>query len=372
MLCSLLHNFYDPSHTLLPQTMLFSRFTWKALHDLGNIGWDDKIPLEIINLTKLTLYSFFLESSQVMPRYNFSEHPYTQHFLIGLTDASLSFHAYQIYLVSVLHDSEITRVQLLSSSAKTNKTHDRTAPFYELTGVVEILIEIKKLIDYFKSKNLFISPENIRVLTDSECSLIWTRVIKSRFRIGVQTLITKVSLILYDLNLCPFKNLNFINQHEYDFPVDNLTKLHNKETHRRIEIRHDKLRQCSWLNNKTDLLKVINQPWSPAFEATKYLAEADVLPDFEAHLEGGIEELKHSSINTDNVLTLINEISQLSENNVSNKSGCQDDNLSDSHIILTNIAKESDFLNQIYKVYKKLNKKGRHPVGRNGIYHVLG
>ena len=68
MLCSLLHNFYDPSHTLLPQTMLFSRFTWKALHDSGNIGWDDQIPLEIINLTKLTLYSFFLESSKEMPR----------------------------------------------------------------------------------------------------------------------------------------------------------------------------------------------------------------------------------------------------------------------------------------------------------------
>ena len=132
------------------------------------------------------------------------------------------------------------------------------------------------------------------------------------------------------------------------------------------------MRQCSWLNNKTDLLKVINQLWSPAYEATKYLAEAEVLPDFEAHLEGGIEELKHSSINTDNVLTLINEISQLSENNVSNTSGCQDDNFSDNHIILTNIAKESDFLNQIYKIYKKLNKEGRHPVGRNGIYHILG
>ena len=98
----------------------------------------------MINLTKLTLYSFFLELSQEMPRYNFSEHPYIQYYLIGLTDASLSFHAYQIYLVSVLHDSEITRVQLSSSSAKTNKTHDRTTPFCELTDVVEILMEIKK------------------------------------------------------------------------------------------------------------------------------------------------------------------------------------------------------------------------------------
>ena len=33
-LCSLLHNFYDPSHTLIPQIMLFSRYTWRQLHDL--------------------------------------------------------------------------------------------------------------------------------------------------------------------------------------------------------------------------------------------------------------------------------------------------------------------------------------------------
>ena len=103
-----------------------------------------------------------------MSRYNISEHPKTQYYLIGLTDASLMFHAYQIYLVSVLYDSDTTRVQLLSSSAKTNKTHDRTAPFYELTGVVEVLIEIRKLINYFVSKNFHIPSENIRVLTDSE------------------------------------------------------------------------------------------------------------------------------------------------------------------------------------------------------------
>ena len=47
------------------------------------------------------------------------------------------------------------------------------------------------------------------------------------------------------------------------------------------------------MENKTNLLKVIDQPWSPVHEAKKYLAEAEALPDFEAHLEGGIEELKH-------------------------------------------------------------------------------
>ena len=49
--------------------------------------------------------------------------------------------------LSVLYDSEVTRVQLLSSSAKTNKTHDRMAPFYDLTGVVKVLIEIRKLVN---------------------------------------------------------------------------------------------------------------------------------------------------------------------------------------------------------------------------------
>ena len=64
-----------------------------------------------------------------MSRYNISEHPKAQYYLIGLPDASLMFHAYQIYLVSILYDSDNTRVQLLSSSAKTNKTHDRIASF---------------------------------------------------------------------------------------------------------------------------------------------------------------------------------------------------------------------------------------------------
>ena len=66
-LCSLLHSFYDPSHTLIPQTMVFSRFTWKQLHESVNLDWDLKIPDSTQEWTKLTLYSFFLESSLDMP-----------------------------------------------------------------------------------------------------------------------------------------------------------------------------------------------------------------------------------------------------------------------------------------------------------------
>ena len=96
--------------------------------------------------------------------------------------------------------------------------------------------------------------------------------------------------------MCPFKNLNHINQHIYDFPIDNLNKLHLKETHKRIETRHDKLRKCTWLNNKHDLLKVIYQPWSPLYETKEYISAAKPLPDFEIHLEGGINEFKTQPI----------------------------------------------------------------------------
>ena len=171
---------------------------------------------------------------------------------------------------------------------------------------------VRKLVNYLKSKSKCIPTDNIRILTDSECSLIWIQVLKSRFRIGVQTLITKVSLILHDLGLCPFKNLNYIDQHKSNFPVDNLTKLHSKETKKRIIQRHEKLRTCTWLNDKHELSKVINQPWIPLHETTKYLSEAEVLPDFLPHLTGGIEELKTSAYEC-NLLTFINEVQQFHE-----------------------------------------------------------
>ena len=85
-LCSLMHSFYDPSHMLIPQTMVFSRFTWRQLHDSGNLGWDVTIPESTQELTKLTLYSFSLESSLDLTWYNISENPKLEYFLIGLTD----------------------------------------------------------------------------------------------------------------------------------------------------------------------------------------------------------------------------------------------------------------------------------------------
>merc|ERR1712240_330604 len=78
--------------------------------------------------------------------------------------------------------------------------------------------------------------------------------------------------------------------------------------------RHIKLRSCAWLDNKYDLIKVIDQPWSQTHETKKYILEAEPLTDFVSHLEGGIEELKTTSNTGSNLLTFINEVTAFSNN----------------------------------------------------------
>ena len=173
---------------------------------------------------------------------------------------------------------------------------------------------------------------------------------------------------MHDLNLCPFKNINHINQHEFDFPVDNLTKLHSKENPKRIEARHEKLRSCKWLYNKYDLLKVIDQIWSPLHETKKYVSEAEPLPDFVSHLEGGIEELKTTASDGSNLLTFINEITQFSDTIPDNTQSYNNNMIPYSdkdpeNITLINIQSKSDFMSQIIEVHKRLKKEGRHPLG---------
>ena len=143
------------------QTILMSIATWKTLHDTTKLEWDDKIPQEIIDLAILTTYTFFLECHTSMPHYQISEHPRTQLYLVGMSDAGFYYHVYQLYLVSVLQDSTKTRVQLLSSIKKTNHIHDRTIPYYEMTAIVELMSEIKKVISYLESKQFYIQVENV-------------------------------------------------------------------------------------------------------------------------------------------------------------------------------------------------------------------
>ena len=119
------------------------------------------------------------------------------------------------------------------------------------------------------------------------------------------------------------------------------------------------------------MIKVIDQPWSPLHETKKYLSEAEPLPDFLPHLEGGIEELKTTSFGC-NLLTFLNEVSQLSDPNVSHNNYHNDCKDFPGDIVLATTHNTADFITQISEIHKKLNKEGCHPVGRNGIYHVIG
>ena len=117
---------------------------------MENSTWYHKIGMVWINSTrndKIIIpktYTFFLEYHTSMLRYKVSEHPRTQLFLVGMSDAGFYYHAYWLYLVIVLYDSTKTRVQLLSSITRTNDIHDRTIPYYEMTAIVKLMSENKK------------------------------------------------------------------------------------------------------------------------------------------------------------------------------------------------------------------------------------
>ena len=164
-------------HTILAQTVLFARYTWYILHRLGTTtDWDERIPIDIKKMASLTVYAFFFEGQHAMPQYQFSEHPQVVHYLIGLTDAGQEFHASMIFLVSVMPDSSINRVQLLLSDPKTNKS-DRSIPFHELNGLNELLVHVNSIITFLDSKGFKIPRKNIHLFTDSEVVLIWIRVL---------------------------------------------------------------------------------------------------------------------------------------------------------------------------------------------------
>ena len=97
------------------------------------------------------------------------------------------------------------------------------------------------------------------------------------------------------------------------------------------------------------------------------MSEAEPLPDFISHLEGGIEESITTSSENSNLLTFINEISQFSE--ISSDSLNSNDNymlpsndLTSENIILTNIPGESDFMShETLKLFgdRKVRMKSR-------------
>ena len=119
---------------------------------------------------------------------------------------------------------------------------------------------------------------------------------------------------MFDLNLCPFKNMTFIDQTTRKFPVDALTKLCPKESLKTIQNHHEKLKDCDWLRSKDSLLEVIDKPWVPRHEAKTYMQEAEPLSDFKYLLESGINQLKTDDVKTTqttNILTFNKELNNL-------------------------------------------------------------
>ena len=131
------------------------------------------------------------------------------------------------------------------------------------------------------------------------------------------------------------------------------------------------MRTCTWSNDKRELKRVINQPWIPLHETTKYLSEAEVLPDFLTNLTGGIEELKTSAYEC-NVLTFVNEVQQFQELCSITEPDSETEINSESQLILATTHSGSNFISQISDVHKQLSQQGRHPVGRMGIFHLMG
>ena len=44
----------------------------------------------------------------------------------------------------------------------------------------------------------------------------------------------------------------------------------------------------------------------------------------------------------------------------------------ESQLILATTNSENDFASKISDVHNKLSKQGRHPVGRMGLFHLMG
>ena len=119
------------------------------------------------------------------------------------------------------------------------------------------------------------------------------------------------------------------------------------------------------------MIKVIDQPWVPLHETTKYLSEAEVLPDFLPHLTGGIEELKTTPYGC-NFLTLVNEVQQFHEVNMELKVTPEVQQHPIDNVVLTTSHSSSDFMTQISVLNQKLNQQGHHPMRRQGIFHQMG
>ena len=71
-------------------------------------------------------------------------------------------------------------------------------------------------------------------------------------------------------------------------------------------------------------------------------------------------------------MTFINEVQQFHELDTTSVPYSNPHQDPPGNLILTTTHSSSDFMTQISNLNQKLGKQGRHPVGRQGIFHLMG
>ena len=72
------------------------------------------------------------------------------------------------------------------------------------------------------------------------------------------------------------------------------------------------------------------------------------------------------------MLTFINKVQQFYELDTTSVSYCDPYPRPESSLILTTTHSSSDLMTKISDLNQRLSKQGRHPVGRQGIFHLIG
>ena len=72
------------------------------------------------------------------------------------------------------------------------------------------------------------------------------------------------------------------------------------------------------------------------------------------------------------MLTFINEVQQFHELDTTSGSYYGPDSDPGSKLILATTHSLSNFMTQISDVHKRLSQQGHHPVGRMGVFHLIG
>ena len=72
------------------------------------------------------------------------------------------------------------------------------------------------------------------------------------------------------------------------------------------------------------------------------------------------------------MLTFVSEVQQLQELDVIDELDPEIEIDPESQLVLAINNSEDEFASQISDIHNRLSKQGRHPVGRMGLFHLMG